>query len=164
MYRRYYHDVIGVNSRLDSLQAAVLRAKLPRLETYCERRRDAARSYNKAFKGHPDIVTPVTVRDCEGICDTCDCHVFHQYTLRILGGKRDALAEHLGEKGIPFGIYYPVPLHRQKAYADERYVEGDFEVTNQLSEEVISLPMHTELDQEQLDFICETILSFLNDV
>ena len=163
MYKRYYHDVIGVNSRLDSLQAAVLRAKLPRLEEYCNRRREAARAYNRAFRDHPQILTPVTVRDCEGICDTCDCHVFHQYTLRILGGHRDALAKHLADKGIPFGIYYPVPLHRQKAYADPRYLESDFPVTNQLSEEVISLPMHTELDKEQLDYICETVLSFLND-
>ena len=162
MYKRYYHDVIGVNSRLDSLQAAVLRAKLPRLEAYCNRRRDAARAYNRAFQDHPQILTPVTVRDCEGICDTCDCHVFHQYTLRILGGHRDALAKHLVDKGIPFGIYYPVPLHRQKAYADPRYRESDFPVTNQLSEEVISLPMHTELDQEQLDYISGAVLDFLN--
>ena len=163
MYRRYYHDVIGVNSRLDSLQAAVLRAKLPRLDSYCDKRREAARYYNQALGQHPDILTPVTVRDCEGICDTCDCHVFHQYTLRISGGRRDALAEHLAEKGIPFGIYYPVPLHRQKAYADPRYNEADFPVTNQLSEEVISLPMHTELDAEQLEFITHTILTFLNN-
>lgn len=162
MYRRYYHDVIGVNSRLDSLQAAVLRAKLPRLDGYCNKRREAARFYNKAFGQHQDILTPVTVRECEGICDTCDCHVFHQYTLRIQGGRRDALAEHLSEKGIPFGIYYPVPLHRQKAYADPRYKEADFPVTNQLSEEVVSLPMHTELDPEQLEFIAGTILNFLN--
>ena len=162
MYKRYYHDVIGVNSRLDSLQATVLRAKLPRLDTYCERRRDAARYYNRALEAHPDISVPVTVRSCQGICDTCDCHVFHQYTLRIAGGKRDGLAKHLSEKGIPFGIYYPVPLHRQKAYADPRYKESDFPVTNQLSEEVISLPMHTELDEEQLAFICSSILEFLN--
>lgn len=162
MYKRYYHDVIGVNSRLDSLQAAVLRAKLPRLDAYCAQRREAARYYNRALGAHPNVHVPVTVRSCQGICDTCDCHVFHQYTLRITGGKRDGLAAHLSEKGIPFGIYYPVPLHRQKAYADSRYEESDFPVTNQLSDEVISLPMHTELDQEQLEYICSSILEYLN--
>lgn len=162
MYRRYYHDVVGVNSRLDSLQAAVLRAKLPRLDAYCEARRIAARAYNAALGGHPEITLPVTRRGCQGICDTCDCHVFHQYTLRIGGGKRDALAERLGAAGIPHGIYYPVPLHRQKAYADPRYREADFPVTNQLSEEVLSLPMHTELDPEQQEYICTTILDFMD--
>ncbi|MBC2838712.1 DegT/DnrJ/EryC1/StrS aminotransferase family protein [Robiginitalea sp. SC105] len=161
MYQRYYHDVVGVNSRLDSLQAAVLRAKLPHLDGYCEKRRNAARHYNRAFEGHDGITVPTTVRQCEGICDTCDCHVFHQYTLRIADGKRDALASRLTEAGIPHGIYYPVPLHRQKAYADVRYKESDFAVTNQLSEEVISLPMHTELDGEQLDYICRTVLEFM---
>lgn len=162
MYERYHHDVIGVNSRLDSLQAAVLRAKLPHLDGYCDRRRDAARYYNKAFRGHPLLTVPKTVRNCEGICDTCDCHVFHQYTLRVGEGKRDGLARELTEKGIPHGIYYPIPLHRQKAYRDPRYKEADFPVTNQLSEEVISLPMHTELDAEQLEFITRTVLHYLD--
>jgi dTDP-4-amino-4,6-dideoxygalactose transaminase len=162
MYERYHHDVIGVNSRLDSLQAAVLRAKLPHLDRYCERRRDAARYYNKAFRAHPLLTVPKTVRSCEGICDTCDCHVFHQYTLKVGGGKRDGLAAELGAKGIPFGIYYPIPLHRQKAYQDSRYREADFPVTNQLCEEVISLPMHTELDQEQLNHITQTVLHYLD--
>lgn len=161
MYRRYYHDVVGVNSRLDSLQAAVLRAKLPHLDAYCDRRRQAARHYNAAFEGHPLLTVPVTVRPCQGICDTCDCHVFHQYTLRVGDGRRDALAARLAEAGIPFGIYYPVPLHRQKAYTDMRYREDDFPVTNRLAEEVISLPMHTELDSEQLEYICRTVLASL---
>ncbi|MBT8281894.1 MAG: DegT/DnrJ/EryC1/StrS family aminotransferase [Muriicola sp.] len=161
MYERYHHDVIGVNSRLDSIQAVVLRAKLSRLDTYCDRRRDAARKYNLAFGASADIVLPKTVNNCGMICDTCDCHVFHQYTLRITNGKRDALAAHLSEKGIPFGIYYPIPLHRQKAYADTRYREEDFPVTNQLVKEVISLPMHTELDEEQIAFITTTILNFI---
>ena len=91
-----------------------------------------------------------------------DTHVFHQYTLKITNGKRDALAKHLQEKGIPFGIYYPIPLHSQKAYADERYNEADFPVTNQLVKEVLSLPMHTELDDEQIDYIANTIKDFLN--
>ncbi|WP_088340417.1 DegT/DnrJ/EryC1/StrS family aminotransferase [Robiginitalea sediminis] len=162
MYERYYHDVIGVNSRLDSLQAAVLRAKLPHLDRYCDRRREAARYYSRAFEGHPMLTVPETVRSCSGICETCDCHVFHQYTLRVGGGKRDALAQHLGSNGIPYGIYYPVPLHRQKAYTDPRFRESDYPVTNQLSEEVLSLPMHTELDKEQLEYITKTVLAFLN--
>ncbi len=161
MYERYHHDVIGVNSRLDSIQAAVLRAKLPRLDRYCGRRREAARKYNQAFRGNENIILPKTVNNCEGICSTCDCHVFHQYTLRITNGKRDALAAHLSEKGIPFGIYYPIPLHKQKAYADTRYREADFPVTNQLVKEVISLPMHTELDDEQISYITTTILNFI---
>ncbi|MEJ2585635.1 MAG: DegT/DnrJ/EryC1/StrS family aminotransferase, partial [Robiginitalea sp.] len=162
MYRRYYHDVVGVNSRLDSLQAAVLRAQLPHLDQYCERRREAARFYNAAFGAHPELTVPKTMRGCTGICDTCDCHVFHQYTLKVGGGKRDALAEHLAAAGVPFGIYYPVPLHRQKAYADSRYDEAGFKVTNQLCQEVISLPMHTELDEEQLNYITQAVLNFMD--
>jgi dTDP-4-amino-4,6-dideoxygalactose transaminase len=162
MYKRYYHDVVGVNSRLDSLQAAVLRAKLPHLDGYCERRRQAARYYNSAFGAHPELTVPKTMRGCDGICDTCDCHVFHQYTLKVGEGKRDALAEHLAASDIPYGIYYPVPLHKQKAYTDDRYRESDFQVTNQLCREVISLPMHTELDEEQLDYISRTVLSFMD--
>ncbi|MFT4832532.1 MAG: UDP-2-acetamido-2-deoxy-ribo-hexuluronate aminotransferase [Psychroserpens sp.] len=163
MYERYHHDVVGVNSRLDSIQAAVLRAKLPNLDTYNSKRRNAARRYSKALQGHKNIRVPKTVNGCEGICDTCDCHVFHQYTLRIMNGQRDALVQHLSEKGIPCGVYYPIPLHRQKAYLDERYKEADFPVTNQLVKEVISLPMHTELDEEQIDFITQTIIKFIND-
>lgn len=162
MYTRYYHDVVGVNSRLDSFQAAVLRAKLPHLDAYCERRRTAARFYNQKLRQQPELTVPETVRSCEGWCASCDCHVSHQYTLRVAEGKRDALATHLSNTGIPFGIYYPVPLHRQKAYADPRYNEADFPVTNQLSEEVLSLPMHTELDTEQLEYICNAILNFFN--
>lgn len=163
MYERYHHDVVGVNSRLDSIQAAVLRAKLPKLDSYCDARRDAARKYTQAFENQEHIIVPKTVNRCEGICDTCDCHVFHQYTLRITNGKRDALAQHLGEKGIPCGIYYPIPLHKQKAYADERYDEANFPVTNQLVQEVISLPMHTELDNEQIAYITAAVLQFVNN-
>jgi len=162
MYRRYYHDVVGVNSRLDSIQATVLRAKLPLLDSYCEQRRVAARKYSRAFEGQENIVVPKTVNGCSGICEICDCHVFHQYTLKITNGKRDELAEYLAEKEIPHGIYYPVPLHLQKAYQDERYDEADFPVTNQLVKEVISLPMHTELDDEQIDYITETVIGFIN--
>jgi dTDP-4-amino-4,6-dideoxygalactose transaminase len=162
MYERYHHDVVGVNSRLDSIQAAVLRAKLPKLDDYCNRRRDAARKYSKAFVGQGNIIVPKTVNGCDGICDTCDCHVFHQYTLNLKDVDRDALVAHLQEKNIPCGVYYPIPLHRQKAYLDDRYNEDDFEVTNQLVQSVISLPMHTELDDEQIEFITTTILNFIN--
>ena len=162
MYERYHHDVVGVNSRLDSIQAAVLRAKLPKLDGYCEARRNSARAYSKAFKNQEHIVTPVTVNNCDGICDVCDCHVFHQYTLKITNGKRDALVKYLNENEIPCGVYYPIPLHKQKAYVDKRYKEEDFPVTNQLVKEVISLPMHTELDEEQINHITKMVIEFVN--
>lgn len=154
MYERYHHDVVGVNSRLDSFQAAVLRAKLPNLDIYNEARKEAAIKYTNALQGNEHIITPVRTGNC-------DTHVYHQYTLKIKNGKRDALAKHLQEKGIPFGVYYPIPLHRQKAYLDDRYKEENFKVTNQLVQEVISLPMHTELDDDQIQYISETILDFL---
>ena len=153
MYVRYHHDVVGVNSRLDSIQAAVLNAKLPFLDQYCQARQNAARKYTAAFEGHKNIIAP-------SICDICDCHVFHQYTLRIIDGDRDALMQHLLEKEIPCAIYYPIPLHSQKAYTDPRYKEEDFPVTNQLINEVISLPMHTELDDDQIQYITNAVLEF----
>jgi dTDP-4-amino-4,6-dideoxygalactose transaminase len=156
MYERYHHDVVGVNSRLDSVQAAVLNAKLPNLDTYNSARIKAANAYDKAFEGQEKIVTPH--RD-----GTEDNHVFHQYTLRVLDTDRDALVKHLNENGIPCGVYYPIPLHLQKAYKDSRYNEADFKVTNQLVKEVISLPMHTELDDEQISFITNTVINFINN-
>jgi dTDP-4-amino-4,6-dideoxygalactose transaminase len=154
MYERYHHDVVGVNSRLDSVQAAVLNAKLPLLDQYNTTRQNAARKYTTAFQGHINIIAP-------SICEICDCHVFHQYTLRIINADRDGLMQHLLDKGIPCAIYYPIPLHSQKAYKDVRYREEDFPVTNQLVKEVISLPMHTELDDEQIKFITDSVLEFL---
>jgi len=162
MYQRYHHDVVGVNSRLDSIQAAILRAKLPNLDAYNHARRTAARKYTEAFKDVKNIITPKGSCSNESfICSTCDCHVFHQYTLRIVDADRDALVAHLNEKGIPCGVYYPIPLHKQKAYADERYDEASFPVTNQLVKEVISLPMHTELDDEQIDYITKIVIDFV---
>lgn len=162
MYERYHHDVVGVNSRLDSIQAAVLRAKLPKLNEYNTARRNAARKYTKAFEGINQIVTPTGFCNAgNSICDTCDCHVFHQYTLRIINSDRDALVKHLNANDIPCGVYYPIPLHLQKAYADTRYEEVNFKVTNKLVKEVISLPMHTELDDEQIDFITKTVIDFV---
>jgi len=163
MYKRYYHDVVGVNSRLDSLQAAILRIKLPHLNNYCDARRKAARYYSNAFKNEEKIITPKMGNSCNFICDTCDCHVFHQYTIQVLNGKRNELHQHLLDNGIPNAIYYPVPLHLQKAYADERYKEADFKNTNELVNTVLSLPMHTELDHEQQDFIIKTVLDFIEN-
>lgn len=164
MYKRYHHDVVGVNSRLDSIQAAILRAKLPNLDKYNAARKLAASKYDEAFKNQENIITPKRGSLCPtaGSCDNCDCHVFHQYTLKIKNSDRDALAAHLNENGIPCGVYYPIPLHNQKAYQDSRYKEEDFVVTNKLCEEVISLPMHTELDDEQIEFITSTVINFVN--
>ncbi|MDD7885560.1 DegT/DnrJ/EryC1/StrS aminotransferase family protein [Flavivirga sp. 57AJ16] len=162
MYERYHHDVVGVNSRLDSIQAAVLDAKLPHLDTYNKSRQGAAKKYNKAFEGVENVMTPKVSNGCLEVCDTCDCHVFHQYTLRIKDVDRDALVKHLNTHNIPCGVYYPIPLHNQKAYKGDRYNEDDFKVTNQLVKEVISLPMHTELDDEQIEYITSTIIKFIN--
>ncbi len=153
MYKRYYHDVVGVNSRLDSMQAAILRVKLPFLDTYCNARKNAADYYNNAFLECDKIITPITSEFTN--------HVFHQYTLRLKEVDRDALHQHLLDRDIPNAIYYPVPLHSQKAYVDKRYNEADFNATNELIQTVISLPMHTELEKEQQDFIIKTILDFV---
>lgn len=154
MYERYHHDVVGVNSRLDSIQAGVLNAKLPLLDEYNAARRLAANKYNAAFANNENIITP------EFDANEND-HVFHQYVLRVLNADRNALMQHLLDKGIPCAIYYPIPLHSQKAYADSRYQEEQFPVTNQLVKEVIALPMHTELDDEQIKFITDSVLEFL---
>jgi len=151
---RYYHDFIGVNSRLDSIQAAILKVKLQYLDEYAARRNDAAAFYDKAFVNHPKIKTPMHFAQ--------STHVFHQYTLVLDGVDRAGLIEFLGTKNVPAMIYYPVPLHMQKAYLDPRYKEGDFPVTEHLCKHVISLPMHTELDEEQLELITSSILEFVN--
>ncbi|UQD55117.1 DegT/DnrJ/EryC1/StrS aminotransferase family protein [Flavobacterium sp. K5-23] len=154
MYERYHHDVVGVNSRLDSIQAAVLNAKLPKLDAYNVARQAAANAYSAALANHKNIVTPFIFGDK-------DSHVFHQYTLRIIDADRNGLMQHLLDKGIPCAIYYPIPLHSQKAYLDTRYKEEDFPVTNQLIKEVLSLPMHTELEEDQVKFITDSILEYL---
>ena len=154
MYVRYHHDVVGVNSRLDSIQAAVLNAKLPLLDQYNVARQEAAAKYSAALANHKNIITPVTT-------GTQDSHVFHQYVLRVIDADRNALMQHLIDNGVPCAIYYPIPLHSQKAYADSRYDEADFPVTNQLVNEVLALPMHTELDDEQIAFITGKIIEFL---
>lgn len=154
MYERYHHDVVGVNSRLDSIQAGVLNAKLPLLDEYNQARRLAATKYNAAFAGNANIITP----DFDA---NENDHVFHQYVLRIVDADRNALMQHLLDKGIPCAIYYPIPLHSQKAYLDPRYKEEQFPVTNQLVQEVIALPMHTELDDEQIKYITDSVIEFL---
>lgn len=153
MVVRYYHDMIGVNSRLDSIQAAVLDAKLPHLDEYIAARQQAAAYYDNAFKGNEKVLIP-----CRAAHST---HVFHQYTLRVVGANRDQLREGLAQKGIPAMIYYPVPLHQQKAYIDPRYKEGDFPVAERLAACVLSLPMHTELDEEQLEYITSAVIELL---
>ena len=151
---RYYHDHIGVNSRLDSIQAAVLKVKLQYLDEYIKARQAAADYYDKAFANHPKLKTPVRAKN--------STHVFHQYTLVTNDLDRDELQKFLANKNIPAMIYYPVPMHMQKAYQDPRYKEGDFPVTEFLAKHVISLPMHTEMDEEQLQFITSAILEFAN--
>ncbi|MCK9218663.1 MAG: DegT/DnrJ/EryC1/StrS family aminotransferase [Bacteroidales bacterium] len=151
---RYYHDYIGVNSRLDSIQAAILKVKLSHLDEYASKRRAVADFYDKAFGHQTKLKIPVRYSKSN--------HVFHQYTLVSQGIDRKALIEFLATKGVPAMIYYPVPLHMQKAYLDPRYKPGDFPVTEHLCETVFSLPMHTELDQEQLNYITSNVLEFLN--
>jgi UDP-2-acetamido-2-deoxy-ribo-hexuluronate aminotransferase len=151
---RYYHDYIGVNSRLDSIQAAVLDVKLKYLDDFIAARTVAATYYDNAFGAHPALKIPVRSHS--------STHVFHQYTLIVEGVERDGLHQHLLGMKIPNAIYYPVPLHMQKAYLDPRYTEGDFPVTEQLCKTVLSLPMHTELCEEQLRFITQTIVDYLN--
>ena len=152
MYERYYHDEVGVNSRLDSIQAAILRKKLPNLDAYGDSRRKAADYYDEAFANHPNILTPKRAEN--------STHVFHQYTLRVLNGKRNDLQQFLTEKEIPAMIYYPVALRKQKAYFQESN-DADFVNTDKLLDQVISLPMHTELDEEQLKYITDAVLEFL---
>lgn len=161
MYERYHHDVVGVNSRLDSVQAAVLNAKLPHLNSYNKSRQSSARKYTEALKSCNEIKTPSFSNGCKVICQNCHCHVFHQYTIRILSGRRNELANFLSELKIPFGIYYPIPLHKQNAYKNKNYKDQSFKNTNTLCDEVISLPMHSELTDDQIDYISSKINKFL---
>ncbi len=153
---RYYHDHVGVNSRLDSIQAAILRIKLKYLDKYTKARRDAADYYDNGFKDNENLIIPAR--------SSFSTHVFHQYTLKTRNIDRDKLQEYLMSKDIPAMIYYPVPLHMQKAYQSFRYnqKEGDLPITEDLSKSVISLPMHTELDKEQQDYIISNVLDFVN--
>ncbi|MCB9257371.1 MAG: DegT/DnrJ/EryC1/StrS family aminotransferase [Chitinophagales bacterium] len=150
--KQYYHDLVGVNSRLDSIQAAILRIKLPHLDEYCQKRQEAAAIYDDLLKDEPGIVCPVR--------STKSSHVFHQYVVKVVGASRDALKAFLNSKSIPCNIYYPVPLNKQKAYLDE---SRTFKHTDKLCEIVLALPMHTELDLEQQKYIVTEIKKFLKD-
>jgi len=153
--KQYYHDVVGVNSRLDAMQAAILDIKLRHLDEYAAARCQAANYYDQHLSVHPDIVIPYRNKH--------STHVFHQYTLRITNGKRDALKDYLNLKGIPCGIYYPLPLYEQKAFIP--FLDNsvnNLPVTEQLCKEVISLPMHTELNPELQNYIIQEVLHFMS--
>lgn len=150
---QYHHDVVGVNSRLDTIQAAILKVKLKHLNEYAAARNHVADYYDKAFRGQTRIFIPAR--------NPQSTHVFHQYTLILKNTDRTKLREYLAEKGIPSMIYYPIPLHQQKAFENPRYKLGDFPVTESLCASVISLPMHTELEEETLQYITTSVLEFI---
>lgn len=152
--KQYTHEVIGVNSRLDAIQAAVLLEKLKYLDEYNDKRLQVANFYDEAFNGIDVLETPHRSSN--------STHVFHQYTLKVKNGKRDNLKAFLAEKGIPAMIYYPKPLHHQKAYQNLGRRVGDLSISEQLCQEVLSLPIHTEMDEEQLIYITETLLKFFH--
>lgn len=153
--KRYYHDVVGCNSRMDTIQAAILNVKLRELDNYIRRRNSAAEYYNKAFAGHPKLTTPAVA--------AYSTHVYHQYTLVLNGVDRDGLNQYLAEKGVPSMIYYPVPGHKQKMFDGFGLPQYDLAVTDWLTERVISLPMHTELEEEQLEYIVSSLLEFIKN-
>lgn len=146
---RYYHEVVGVNSRLDTIQAAVLSIKLKHLKAYTDARNKVAKFYDDAFASEPKLTIPFRAKNSN--------HVFHQYTLIAEGIDRSGLLEFLAEKGIPAMIYYPVPLHLQNAFRTPEWTEGSFPITEWLCPRVFSLPMHTEMDNEQLNFVVDTV-------
>jgi dTDP-4-amino-4,6-dideoxygalactose transaminase len=152
--KRYYHGLVGVNSRLDAIQAAILNVKLPHLDEYAAARQAAAAYYDQAFQNIKSLQIPKRQYN--------STHVFHQYTLLVKDGQRDALQVYLQERGVPTMIYYPVPLYEQEAFKESITHFEKLPATEMLCQSVISLPMHTELDEEQLAFICDTITSFFN--
>jgi dTDP-4-amino-4,6-dideoxygalactose transaminase len=154
MRRRYYYDMTGVNSRLDNIQAAILRVKLKYLDEYSAARNAAATWYDKTLSGIKGLTIPER--------SSFTNHVFHQYTLKLNGIDRAALMKYLDSKGIPSMVYYPFPCHIQKAFEYLGYQKGDFPVSEKLCETVISLPMHTELDEEQLVYITGQIIAYIN--
>ncbi len=152
--KRYYHEVVGCNSRLDSIQAAILNIKLTHLDRYNKARQFVAAFYNAAFANHPNIITPFVAE--------YSTHVYHQYTLQIKNANRDALSEWLAQHKVPSMIYYPVPGHKQDMFASFGLPEINLSITDELTACVISLPVHTEMDQDQLQFITQHVLNFLN--
>lgn len=151
---RYHHDILGVNSRLDTIQAAILSVKLKYLDQYEKARQKAAATYNKAFQNIEDLVLPKQ--------ETHSTHVYHQYTLKVKNGKRDELKAFLEQNNIPAMIYYPVPLHKQKAFLPIARQGGTLNVSETLAEQVLSLPMHTELDDEQQQYIISKVQEFFS--
>ena len=151
--KRYYHDMVGCNSRLDAMQAAILNVKLPLLDQYIDARRKAADFYDNAFAGNEKITTPFRADNCK--------HVFHQYTLILHNVDRDALSEFLAENNVPSMIYYPVPAHKQKMFASFGGADYNLEKTDWLTHRVLSLPIHTELDEEQQTYIVKKVLEFV---
>jgi dTDP-4-amino-4,6-dideoxygalactose transaminase len=149
---KYYHDIVGVNSRLDTIQAAVLLCKLPHLESYSNARRAVAEVYDHAFANHPNIKIPVR--------NPKSTHVFHQYTLTLCGVNRDELQEYLKGKGVPTMIYYPLPAHKQKGYASAHFEAGSLTQTEILCQNVISLPIHTEMTEEMQSYIITSVMEF----
>ncbi|MBP1651801.1 MAG: DegT/DnrJ/EryC1/StrS aminotransferase, partial [Bacteroidetes bacterium] len=152
--QRYYHDVVGINSRLDTLQAVVLNIKLPLLDEYIKARRAVADAYDAAFANHPKITVPYRAAN--------SYHVYHQYTLQLEGADRLALQQYLAEQQVPAMIYYPVPAHKQKMFANFGGADFNLPITDSLTSKVISLPIHTEMDADQLNHIIHSVLSFLN--
>lgn len=152
--KRYYHDMVGCNSRLDTIQAAILNIKLKHLDAYNSARIESARYYSNAFGANPKIKTPLTEKNNK--------HVFHQYTLALDGVDRNKLVEQLASVQVPAMIYYPVPAHKQKMFSFLNLPEVNLPVTDWLTERVVSLPIHTELDQEQMDYIIEKVNYFTN--
>lgn len=154
MKERYHHDILGVNSRLDTIQAAILSIKLKYLDQYEQARQQTAKRYDEAFEGIEDLLIPKK--------ETFSTHVYHQYTLKVKGGKRDELKTFLEQNDIPAMIYYPVPLHKQKAFLPIARQGGTLNVSEMLAEQVLSLPMHTELDEEQQTYIINKVREFFS--
>jgi UDP-2-acetamido-2-deoxy-ribo-hexuluronate aminotransferase len=152
--KKYHHDIIGVNSRLDTLQAAILNVKLKRLDNYSGARAAAADRYDEMLAGIEGVATPVRM--------PYSTHVFHQYTLKIANGKRDELKKFLETHQIPSMVYYPLPMHLQKAYYSDKFPEGSYPVSEQLCKDVLSLPMHTELTLAEQEYIVEKIKLFFS--
>jgi dTDP-4-amino-4,6-dideoxygalactose transaminase len=153
--KKYFYDHVGVNSRLDTIQAAILSVKLKYLDEFNKARIHAAAFYDNAFEPIPQILTPQRV--------DYSTHTFHQYTITLFRPCRNDLQKYLNEQGIPSMLYYPLPFHLQKAYTDLNYKKGDFPVSEEISDSVLSLPMHTELDEEQLAYIARHVIQFISN-
>ncbi len=149
---KYHHQIIGCNSRLDTLQAAILNAKLKHIESFIAARQAAARKYDNALKDLDGILLPSRLQ--------ASSHVYHQYTIQVLDGRRDALQAHLKAQGIPALVYYPVPMQEQMAFKQYARISGDLSVAKELTDNVLSLPIHTEMEEDVLDYIIQEIRNF----